>query len=159
MGRLNITFRPQIAASSIAEFVVWIAESTMVQICWLRVWLFCGLWFEFWMICESLLEFMERDSRITLGFGVSISSRIQSGSGVLFLCGLLPILNSVGSWTLVSLMRCHRLSFLGIIRMNKIKKRTSLKDWILTSEKPIWQRIIPSALQSYSYSTTYTYCS
>ena len=53
------------------------------------------------MICESLLEFMERDSRITLGFGVSISSRIQSGSDVLFLCGLLPILNSVGSWTLV----------------------------------------------------------
>ena len=53
------------------------------------------------MICESLLEFMERGSRITLEFGVSISSRIQSGSGVMFLCGLLPILNSVGFWTLV----------------------------------------------------------
>ena len=53
------------------------------------------------MICESLLEFMERDYRITLGFGVSISSRIQSGSGVLFLYGLLPILNSVGFWALV----------------------------------------------------------
>ena len=53
------------------------------------------------MICESLHEFMELGSRITLGFGVSISSRIQSGSGVLFLYGLLPILNFVGSWTLV----------------------------------------------------------
>ena len=51
--------------------------------------------------CKSLLEFMERDSRITLGFGVSITSRIQSGGGVLFLCGLLPILNSVGSGALV----------------------------------------------------------
>ena len=52
-------------------------------------------------VLRVLFEFMERDSRITLGFGVSISSRIQSGSGVLFLCGLLPILNSVGYWTLV----------------------------------------------------------
>ena len=51
--------------------------------------------------CESLLEFMERDSRIMLRLGVSITSQIRSGSGVLFLCGLLPILNSVGSWTLV----------------------------------------------------------
>ena len=121
-GRLHITFRPQIAASSIAEFVVWAAESAMVQICWLRVWLFCGLWFEFWMICESLLEFMEWGSRITLGFGVSISSRIQSGSGVLFLCGLLPILNSVGSWTLVK-PDAMSLAFLGIIQTNKMKKR------------------------------------
>ena len=48
-----------------------------------------------------MLELIEWDSRIMLGFGVSISSRIQSGSGVLFLCGLLPILNSVGFWTLV----------------------------------------------------------
>ena len=100
-GRLNITFRPQIAVSSIAEFVVWAAESAMVQICWLRVWLFCGFWFEFWMIFRVLLEFMEQGSRIMLGLGVSITSQIQSGSGVLFLCGLLPILNSVGSWTLV----------------------------------------------------------
>ena len=53
------------------------------------------------MLGESLLEFIEWDFRIALRFGVSISSRIQSGSGVLFLCGLLPILNSVGSWTLV----------------------------------------------------------
>ena len=49
--------------------------------------------------CESLLEFM--DSRIMLRLGVSITSQIRSGSGVLFLCGFLPILNSVGSWTLV----------------------------------------------------------
>ena len=44
------------------------------------------------VLWSGVLEFMERGSRITLGFGVSISSRIQSGSGVL---------NSVGSWTLV----------------------------------------------------------
>ena len=41
---------------------------------------------------------MERDSRIALGFGISISSRIQSGGDVLFLCGLLPVLNFVSSW-------------------------------------------------------------
>ena len=50
---------------------------------------------------KSLLEFMERGSQITLGLGVSITSQIQSGSGVLFLCGLLPILNFVGSWILM----------------------------------------------------------
>ena len=72
------------------------------------------------MICESLLEFMERGSRITLGFGVSISSRIQSGSGVLFLCGLLPILNSVGFWTLVK-PDAMPSAFWGEIRANKLK--------------------------------------
>ena len=36
-GRVNITFRPQIAATLVAEFVVWAAESAMVQICWFRV--------------------------------------------------------------------------------------------------------------------------
>ena len=53
-------------------------------------------------------------------------SQIQSGSGVLFLCGLLPILNSVGSWTLVK-PDAVQSAFLGIIRMNKMKKKTSLK--------------------------------
>ena len=64
------------------------------------------------MLCESLLELMERDSRITIGFGVSISSWIQSGSGVLFLCGLLPILNFVGYWVLVK-SDAMPLAFLG----------------------------------------------
>ena len=63
---------------------------------------------------------MERDSRITLGFGVSISSRIRSGSGVLFLCRLLPILNSVGSWTLVKPDAMPSV-FWGEIRANKLK--------------------------------------
>ena len=130
----------------------------MVQICLLRVWSFCGLWFEFWMLCESLLELMERDSRITLGFGVSISSRIQSGSGVLFLCGLLPILNFVGSWVLVK-PDAKPSAFLGIIQTDEMKRKDFIKNWIFTSEKPIRQRIIPSALQSYFYSTTYTYYS
>ena len=78
------------------------------------------------MICESLLEFMERGSRIMLGLGVSITIRIQSGGGVLFLCGLLPILNSVGSWTLVK-PDAMPSAFLGEIQTNKMKKKTSLK--------------------------------
>ena len=72
------------------------------------------------MICESLLEFMERGSRIMLGFGASISSRIQSGSGVLFLCGLLPILNFVGFWTLVK-PDAMPSAFWGKIRANELK--------------------------------------
>ena len=51
--------------------------------------------------CEFSLELMERDSRIALGFGISISSRIRSGGVVLFLCGLLSVLNFVDSWILV----------------------------------------------------------
>ena len=74
------------------------------------------------MPCESLLEFMERDSRITLGFGVSISSWIQSGSGVLFLCGFLPILNFVGSWVLVK-PDAMLSAFLGGIRANELKDK------------------------------------
>ena len=79
------------------------------------------------MLCESLLELMERDSRITLGFGVSISSWIQIGSGVLFLCRLLPILNFVGSWILVK-PGAMPSAFLGKIRANELKdKRLHLK--------------------------------
>ena len=47
---------------------------------------------------------MKRDSRIVLGFGISVSSWVQSGGDVLFLYWLLPILNSVGSWLLVKLV-------------------------------------------------------
>ena len=78
---------------------------------------------------------MERGSRITLGFGVSITSQIQNGSGVLILCGLLPILNSVGSWTLVK-PDAMPLAFLGEIQTNKMK-RDFIKRWIFTSKKPI----------------------
>ena len=68
-----------------------------------------------------MLELIEWDSRITLGFGVSISSRIQSGSGVLFLCGLLPILNSVGSWTLVK-PDAMPSAFWGEVRSKQVKR-------------------------------------
>ena len=85
------------------------------------------------MLCESVLELVERDSRITLGFGVSISSWIQSGSGVLFLCGLLPILNSVGSWTLVK-PDAMSSAFLGIIQTNKMKKNF-IKGWIFYKQE------------------------
>ena len=88
------------------------------------------------MICESLLEFMERGSRITLGLGVSITSRIQRGGGVLFLCGLLPILNFVGSWALVK-PDARPSDFLGIIQTDKMKRKDFIKDWIFTSKKPI----------------------
>ena len=63
---------------------------------------------------------MEQGSRIMLGLGVSVTSQIQSGSGVLFLCGLLPILNSVGSWTLVK-PDAMPSAFWGEIRANKLK--------------------------------------
>ena len=53
--------------------------------------------------CEFSFKLMKRDSRIALGFGISVSSRVQSGGDVLFLYWLLPILNSVGSWLLVKL--------------------------------------------------------
>ena len=94
------------------------------------------------MLCESLLEFMERDSRITLRFGVSISSRIQSGSGVLFLCGLLPILNSVGSWTLVKPDAMPSTFFFG----NNSNEQDERKDFIkrldfYKQEEPILQRM------------------
>ena len=109
------------------------------------------------MLCESLLKLMERDSRITLGFGVSISSWIQSGSGVLFLCGLLPILNFIGSWILVK-PGAMPSAFLGGIRANELKdKRLHLKVGFLQAEEPILQRMNPSALQYCSYSTTYIY--
>ena len=72
------------------------------------------------MILRVLLEFMERGSRITLRRGVSITSQIQSGGGVLFFCGLLPILNSIGSWTLVK-PDAMPSAFLGEIRANKLK--------------------------------------
>ena len=85
---------------------------------------------------QVLLGFIERGSRIMLGLGVSITSRIQSGGGVLFLCGLLPILNSVGSWTLVK-PDAMPSAFLGIIQTDKMKRKDFIKDWIFTSEKPI----------------------
>ena len=89
---------------------------------------------------------MERGSRITLGFGVSISSRIQSGSGVLFLCGLLPILNFVGSWVLVKPGATPSV-FLGEIQANELKdKRLHLKVGFLQAEEPILQRMNPSAI-------------
>ena len=74
------------------------------------------------MLCESLLELMERGSRIMLRFGVSISSWIQSGSGVLFLCGLLPILNFVDSWILVK-PDAVPSAFWGEIRANELKDK------------------------------------
>ena len=95
---------------------------------------------------------MERDSRITLGFGVSISSRIRSGGGVLFLCGLLPILNFVGSWLLVK-PDAMPSAFLGEVRAKELKdKRLYLKSCIFTRAN-----LTKDESFGYSYSTTYIY--
>ena len=80
---------------------------------------------------------MERGSRITLGLGVSITSQIQNGSGVLFLCGLLPILNSVGFWTLVKPDAMPSAFFFGNNSKKRDERKDFIKDWIFTSEKPI----------------------
>ena len=68
---------------------------------------------------------MERDSRIALEFGISISSWIQSGGDVLFLYWLLPILNSVGFWLLVNVrIDGPRGGELGLFQNSKIDKTT-----------------------------------
>ena len=101
-----------------------------------------------------MLELIEWDSRITLGFGVSISSRIQSGSGIRFLCGLLPILNFVGSWVLVK-PDAMPSAFLGEVRAKELKdKRLYLKSWIFTRAD-----LTKDESFGYSYSTTYIYLS
>ena len=69
---------------------------------------------------------MERGSRIMLGLGVSITSQIQSGSCVLFLYGLLLILNSVGSWTLVKPDAMPSAFFFG----NNSNEQDERKDFI-----------------------------
>ena len=155
-GRLNITFRPQIATSLVAEFVVWAAESAMVQICWLRVWLFCGFWFEFWMILRVFARIY--------GAGFSNYARTwsvyyESDSEWRWCSVLMRIASNFEFRRLLGiskcLMRCHRL--FGWDSNKQDEEKDFMKDWIFTSEKPIWQRIIPSALQYYSYTTTYTY--
>ena len=70
--------------------------------------------------CKSLLEFMERDSRIMLGLECLVRVGFRSGSGVLFLYELLLILNSVGSWTLVK-PDAMPSTFWGKIRANELK--------------------------------------
>ena len=69
----------------------------------------------------------------------------RSGSGGLFLYGLLPILNFVGSWVLVK-PNGMTSAFLGGIRTNELKdKRLHLKVGFLQAEEPILQRMNPSA--------------
>ena len=54
---------------------------------------------------------------------------------------------------------CDAIDFFGNNPNKQDEEKDFIKDWIFTSKKPIWQRIIPSALQSYFYSTTYAYYS
>ena len=60
----------------------------------------------------------------------------RSGGGALFLYELLPILNSVGSWTLVK-PDAMPSAFLGIIQTDEMERKDFIKNWIFTSEKPI----------------------
>ena len=154
-GRLNITFRPQIAASLVAEFVVWAADSAMVQICWLRVWLFCGFWFEFWMILRVFARIY--------GAGFSNYARTwsvyyESDSEWRWCSVLMRIASNFEFHRLLGISKawCDAIGFLGEIQTNKMK-RDFIKGWIFTNKKPIWQRTNPSALQYLSYTTTYIY--
>ena len=75
-GRLNITFRPQIAASSTLGFVVWAVESAIVQIRWLGVWL---LWAQIripdaWRI---LARICRARFQITFGFESLVRVRFK----------------------------------------------------------------------------------
>ena len=70
--------------------------------------------------CEFSLELMERDSRIALGFGVSISSWVQSGSGVSVLMRVASSLNFIGSWILIK-PDAVPSAFWGMIQTSKIK--------------------------------------
>ena len=88
--RLNVTFRPQIAASSIVGFVVWVAESAMVQIRWLGVWLLWALiripdaWRVLARICRAGFSNYAQIWEL-------VSSSVQGGSVTLLLCGLLLV--------------------------------------------------------------------
>jgi len=70
------------------------------------------------MLGESLLELVERDSRIALGFGSLF--RVGFKVEVVFLYGLLPSLNFIGSWILMKPDAVPSV-FWGIIQTSKIK--------------------------------------
>ena len=65
--------------------------------------------------CEFSLKLMERDSRIALEFGISISSWIQSGGDVLFLCWLLPIFE-FRRLLVIGEARCGAIGFWRVVR-------------------------------------------
>ena len=72
------------------------------------------------MICEPLLEFMERDSRITLGFGVSSSNWIQKWKWCSVLMRVASSLNFIDSWILMK-PDAVPSTFLGVIQTSKIE--------------------------------------
>ena len=96
------------------------------------------------MLCESLLELMERDSRITLGFGVSISSWIEWK----WCSVLMRVASNFEFRRLLDISKawCDAIGFLGEIRVNELKdKILHLKVGFLQAEEPILQRMNPSA--------------
>ena len=137
--RPNITFRPQIVASSIAELVIWAAESAMVQIRWLGVWLLwvliriptawgvlariCRAWFS---NCARIQEFGSRWK------WYSTLMRVASS------------LNFVGSWIFMEAW-CVAIGFLESKQMHGIegnlislKERSLQGKPIVTKELILW---------------------
>jgi len=132
--RPNITFRPQIAASSIAELVVWAAESAMAQIRWLRVWLLWVLiriptaWrvlariYRVWFSnCARIWEFV--------GFG-------SSWKWYSILVQVASILNFVGSWIFIEAWYVA-IGFLGGKRRHTELKEIDFIDTRSLQGKPI----------------------
>ena len=118
---LKVTLRPQIATSSIAEFVVWAAESAMVQICWLRVWLLWaliripGAWRVLARICRAGFSNYDRIWEL-------VSSLVQGGSYNSTLMRVASSLNFVGSWIFIEAW-CVAIGFLESKQMcTKLKK-------------------------------------
>ena len=150
----NITFRPQIAVSSIAELVVRVAESAMVQICRLRV---CLLW-----ALIRILAAWRVLARICRAW-FSNYARIQEfGSRWKCYSTLVRVtssLNFVGSWIFIKAWCVAIGSFLESKRIYMELKRNSvsLKGKFSTKKADFYKGIDPSALWSYPYDTTYIY--
>ena len=136
----NITFRPQIAASSIAELVVRVAESAMVQIYWLRVWLLeiliripaawrvlariCRAWFLNYARIWEFVEFGSSWKRYSTLVRVTFS------------------LNFVGSWIFMEAW-CVAIGFLeSKRRYTKLKKLDFIKGKFITRKADFTKEVI-----------------
>ena len=151
----NITFRPQIAASSIAEFVVWAAESAMIQIRWLRVWLLRVL-----IRILAAWRVLARICRAWFSNYARIWEFIEFGSSWKWYSTLVRVassLNFVGSWIFIEAW-CVAIGFLeGKHRTHRIEGISVLLIKVITREADCYKGINPSALWFYPYDATYCY--
>ena len=99
----------------------------------------CGLWFEFRMLGEFLLEFVELGFWIALGFESLSSSRWKEYST---LVRVASSLNFVGFWIFIEAW-CVAIGFLENNHTQRIKRQwTSLKRWFFTEESRFDKGII-----------------